>query len=207
MQVGTIRREALRLMFASAGDALETATYGELYQNPQYAFYLAGMEMSVNRALVRMQSSGALPTGRLVLTGATVTGSVATYNLGSIADFDRVVGVMAADSSTYAAHAYRWEGGTTLVVPLYSPDETYVLLYRRKLTLLAPMCADDTSVDVPDALACLIPYYVKSELYEEEDAIAAERARRYFDEGLKRYLADVATDLPLLHCKYSWEEL
>ena len=207
MRLGRIRREALRLMFASQGDVLETATFAELYQNPQYALYLAGMEMSVNRALSRMQTAGALPVGRQVLEGAAVTGSVATFNLGAIDDFESVVGLFAATRDTYAAHAYRWEGGTTLVVPLYSPDETYVLLYRRTVAVLPPMCADDVEVDVPEALGCLIPYFIKSELYEEEDSIAAERARRYFDDGLKRYVADLSHDLPRMHHKYSWEEL
>ena len=194
-------------MFASAGDVLETSDLTDLYQNPQYAYYLAGMDMSINRAILRIEAANALPMGRLVLDSPVVTGTVATYDLGRIADFDSVYEVRAMDGERYAAHTYRWEGGTTLVVPSYSSDVEYVLLYRRKVQLLEPMCSDDTTLDIPDALAALVPYFVKSELYEEEDAAAAKRARDYFEKGLDAVVIEGENDMPRLECKYKWEEL
>ena len=194
-------------MNATSGEVLETADVTELYQNPQYAYYLAGMEMSINRAVVRMQSANALPMGRSVLSMPVVTGSVATYDLSRIDDFAGVYEVRVNTGDAYTAHAYRWEGGTTLVVPFYSADEEYVLLYRRKVALLTPLCADDTEVDVPDELACLIPYYVKSEWYEDEDAAMAKRARDYFEQGLAAYAAEGETSVPRYEGKYKWEDL
>ena len=194
-------------MNAAMGDDLEGLDVAELYQNPQYAFYLAGMEMSINRAMLRMQTLNALPMGRVVLTAPVVTGSVATYDLGRIADFAGVYEVRANTGDAYAAHAYRWEGGTTLVVPLYTADAEYVLLYRKKVPLLTPLCADDTTVDVPDELACLIPYYVKSEWYEDEDAAMAQRARTYFEKGVADYAAQSEYASPAFESKYKWEEL
>jgi len=194
-------------MNVAAGDTLETATQAELYQNPQYAYYLAGLEMSVNRAIQRMQSLNLLPMGRVVLTSPVVTGRVATYDLSRIADFAGVYEVRANTGEAYAAHAYRWEGGTTLVVPFYTAEEEYVLLYRKKPTLLEPLCADDTEVGVPDELACLIPYYIKSEWYEDEDAALAKRARDYFEKGLMDYQAEGEVAAPRYESKYKWEEL
>ncbi len=192
-------------MFASLGDMLETATLAELYQNSQYAVYLAGMDAAINRALYRLQS--VLPKGRVELTSPAVTGSVATFNLGNISDFDGVSELREQTDTQYAAHAYRWEGGTTLVVPLYRPDRRYVLLYRRSVKPIEPMADDDYTLPIPDALAALIPYYVKAELYEEEDPTAARAALEYFDTSLSRYQYEGESDQPQFVCKYSWEEL
>lgn len=194
-------------MFAAYGDLTDEATLNELYQNPQYAPYLAGMEMSINRAVARMQTLGLLPPVRVVLANPVVTGSVATFNLGGIEDFMAVERVMVQTQDAYIAHAYSWEGGTTLVVPLFSPDETYVLLYRPYLRPLDSLSSDEEELAVPDALARLIPFYVKSELYEEDDASASERARHYFEVGLQQWAAQQEAPTPRVAVKYAWEEL
>lgn len=195
MQVGTVRREALRLMFAAYADLLDEPT-AQLYENTQYAPYLADMEMCINRAMQRMSAMGLL-VKRIPLAEAVVTDGLATYNLAAIADFEGVVGVIKQDADGLTAQAYQWAGGTTLVVPYFSASAVYVLLYRPIVTPLAPMCPDDTPIPLPEGLACLLPYYIKSELYEEEDAVAASRARNYFEAGLNAWPHDEVGVPPL----------
>ena len=208
MQVGTVRREALRLMFASYAEVTEASTVTELYQNPQYAPYLAGMEMSINRAMLRMQTLGLLSPARVVLQMTpVVTGAVATFDLGGLPDLVGVEGLMCMADGEYTAQAYRWEGGTTLVVPLYRKGGEYVLLYTRRLPLLTPMCPDEVELPIPDALAALVPYYVKSELYEEEDAVGAANARRYFEKGLEDYPRVAEQPAPTVAVRYGWRDV
>ena len=194
-------------MFAAYGELLEQATTRELYENPQYAPYLADMEMCINRAISRMQSMGLVGIGRHALTGAVVTGSVATFNLSALSDLVGVIGVVQTDDTGCWAHGYQWAGGTTLVVPQYSSAAAYELLYRRQITPLAPMSDDDTVIPLPDGLAVLLPYYIKSELYEEEDAVAAAKARDYFEKGLSAWPRDMGVGAPPMTLRYSVEAL
>ena len=205
MNLGTIRREALRLLFASYGDILETHSYTELMNNPQYAPYLGAMDGAINRAVYAMQARGILPKARCILPAPCVTGRVATFNLAGIQDLERVDLVQLVTPTQCATCSYVWEGGTTLVVPLYQEGD-YFLVYDRRYTPVDGLCDEQTQLPIPDALASLIPYYVKAELYEEEDAAASQKARRYFEQGLADWL-DGERVSPAFRRAYSWEEL
>ena len=206
MNVGTVRRETLRMMGVTNGEILENLDLVELYQNPQYACYLTGLEASVNRALARMRALGALRPSSTTLAAPVVTGTVATYDLTAVERLDEVLDLWEKTEDGYAAHPYRREGND-LVVPFYSSEAEYVLTYRETLELLEPMCADETELGVPSNLAVLIPYFVKSELTEEEDAVLAKRARDYFEQGVKASVTSEENDMPRLRCTYRWEEL
>ena len=192
-------------MFASYGDVLEEHTYVELADNPQYATYLAAMDNSINRAVLYMQSSDVLPKCEATLSAPCVSGSVATFNLATIPDLERVVALYCATPKQYATCSYIWEGGTTLVVPLYQAGE-YVLVYEKKWREVDALSADDTDLPIPDALCCLIPYFVKSELYEEEDMQAAKNAKAVFEEGVANYRQKSNTSQSL-RAVYQWSEL
>lgn len=205
MRLGTIRREALRLMFASYGDVLEEHTYAELADNPQYAPYLAAMDGSVNRAVLYMQSAGVLPRATCTLTSPVVTGSVATFNLAGVEDLERVVALYRMSTAQHTTCSYVWEGGTTLVVPLYEHGD-YVLVYDKRWQCVDSLTPDDTELDLPNALAALLPYYIKAELYEEEDAAEAKKARAYFEQALAAFPRFGNTPANLL-VRYGWDTL
>ena len=205
MTLGTIRREALRLMFASYGDVLEAHTATQLADNPRYSPYMAAMVGSVNRALCTIQARGVMPTHSVRLAAPCVSGGVATFNLAAIDDLDRVERVLAYTATGCSACSYIWEGGTTLVVPLWQQGD-YVLVYSPRLSLLPTDCSDDAVLPVPEALAALIPYFVKSELYAEEDAADAALARRYFEQGLAVYRPQEGHSARFCGT-YRWEDL
>lgn len=205
MTVGTIRREALRLMFASYGDDLEAHSATQLADDPRYAPYMAGMVGSINRAVLAMQGRGLLPAQCATLASPCVSDGTATFNLGGIAGLDMVLRVLVYTAAGCRACSYIWEGGTTLVVPLWV-EGTYVLVYTVRYTPLQADCEDDAALPIPDALAALVPYYIKSELFAEEDAEDAAMARRYFEQGLATYLERRA-DNPRFAATYNWEEL
>ena len=48
---------------------------------------------------------------------------------------------------------------------------------------------EDTEIPIPDEIASLVPYYVKSELYREEDISEADNARAWFTAGLNEIVS------------------
>jgi hypothetical protein len=64
----------------------------------------------------------------------------------------------------------------------------YRLLYVPKITRLTPPVAWDTDIDLPEELLALIPYFIKSELYEEDEPQMAAQARNLFEASLDALL-------------------
>jgi hypothetical protein len=50
---------------------------------------------------------------------------------------------------------------------------------------------DATEIALPDELLRIIPFYIKYNLYEEDEPELAARAKNEFDEGLLLYEEDV----------------
>lgn len=192
-------------MFASYGDVLETHSYTELCANPAYAPYVTAMDHSINRAMWYAQVHGAIPPATHPLASPIVEGNRAVFALDDIPDLERVEGVMLVTPTQYAACPYVWEGGTTLVVPLYRAGE-YVLRYTRRLTPVDGLTEESVELPLPDAVAALIPYYVKSDLYEEEDAASAKAAGDIFRQGVAAFVAQGEGVQPLRQV-YNWEDL
>ena len=76
--------------------------------------------------------------------------------------------------------------GDTLVLAVPPKDGAQIVLYKWRIPRV-PKSADYTyNVDLSDDLCELIPYYIKSELYEEDEPQQAIAARNYFEAGLDR---------------------
>lgn len=183
MKLGEIRREALRLMYAGYEEQIETMTWGELQQHDAYAVYLAAIDMGINRAVAKIRAAGKMPCYSVTLKrndGVREGGSV-SFPLSCMDNVDEVIGVEVKENDWWAGTKFR-----LTMDRLYVPDEDpeWVVLYTKKWERVTALTPDSLVVPLPDELACLIPLWVKAELYEEENLSGAERAKKMFESAL-----------------------
>lgn len=76
--------------------------------------------------------------------------------------------------------------GNVIILRSIEKDEIYTILYNWRIPRVPVTAAYDYVVDLPDYLCELIPYYIKAELFEEEEPRLAVVARNYFEAGLAR---------------------
>ena len=175
MTLGEVRRDALKLMFAGYEDILEEMTFSELYQSERYQPYVMSVDMGVNRAYSYLLSQQLVPVKRIALPAGEER-----VDLSPLApDLGKVLGVEDEDMTPVVY----WMEGTTLVVP-FSIDRSLTVRYTTAWTRVTNLTPDSYVLPLDEEVAALIPYWIKSELYEEENFAAARSARNYFMEGV-----------------------
>lgn len=175
MTLGEVRRDALKLMFAGYEDILEEMTFSELYQSERYQPYVMSVDMGVNRAYSYLLSQQLVPVKRIALPAGEER-----VDLSPLApDLGKVLGVEDEDMTPVVY----WMEGTTLVVP-FSIDRSLTVRYTPAWTRVTNLTPDSYVLPLDEEVAALIPYWIKSELYEEENFAAARSARNYFMEGV-----------------------
>lgn len=168
-----IKNNALRLMGIlpeSASDEYEEA----------YSDYRVGMNMSISRAIDRMRSLGSIPTKTVKFP--TVQKSD-YYNFG-LSEL-KVKGELKSIKSI--------QDGVILETPFVVFDNRIFAYLEKGISYFSEYVptdfeiVDENEIDLPDELARIIPYYVKADLYEEEEPSLASLSRNLFESYLEEY--------------------
>lgn len=77
------------------------------------------------------------------------------------------------------------EGDVWLVLP-GNVTGTYTLWYRAYPPKITASSADDTDLELADEAAALVPLYIASELYKEDDLSMATMWRNEYEDGLEK---------------------
>lgn len=192
MRIGDIKKEALKLMFVSYTDDLGSETVEELWERENYRPYLLGMTGAINRCLSDIENRRVLPVRSYVpeRSRAQVKRSSARFDLSALLpDFFDVCRVIAEGDCTYDGdHPYFMEG-ETLVLRGMDADTDYTLLYYPKIRRLAENVDNASELaDVPEEIAVLIPYFIKGDLYREDEPNEAGEARNWYESGMAALL-------------------
>lgn len=192
MKIGAIKLEALGLMYPSEIPAYSTAdTMDDAYANilSDYSEILARMTGSIARCLDVIVERRVLPVKRLelYLSDAETIGKMYKFDLPASLDFydvydvDRVI--MQSENAYNGYYPYRMEGKTLV---LLSPDEaaSFSLLYHPTVTPPSVWANEDELTGVPDELARLIPYFIKGEMFREEEPGEAAEAMSWFEQRI-----------------------
>lgn len=99
----------------------------------------------------------------------------------------RCVESLMLDSMGIYDQAEDWamEGDTWLVLP-GNVTGTYTLWYRAYPPKLTASSTDDTELELPEEAAALVPLYIASELYKEDDLSMATIWRNEYEDGLEK---------------------
>ena len=193
MNIGEIKAEALKLMFAGY-DSISEGTVSGLSANENYSVYLDGMVGSINRCLADLESKDALPAKRVCLrrSAGQITGSKILFDLSALS-VGRILRVSAFQNDSYFSNCpYDLEEDTLILDG--GEDRAYVLIYRPRAKKVSLEDSDNTDVGLPDSVACLIPYYVKGDLYRDDEPSEAAEARNYYEAGVAALVANRKED-------------
>lgn len=196
MTYGMIVAEALRLMFASAGERVgdDAESLERMRNDPYYAEYLDGMAGAFARCVADLEAKGVIPwrSRRLALAEGVRRGGALVYELSALLpDYLELEQVGAWESHM---------GTHELFLGLdYDPDGDELIIYDGayadafvvKYTPVIPRMTPDTDptavVPLPEALATVIPYFIKGDLYESEEPGEAAKARNLYEQMVEAY--------------------
>lgn len=194
MTLNDIKKAALALMFTNYSDDLADVDVDTL-SSEEYTQYLVNMNASINRCLGRIESAGVLPLKTQEITTATtgsVSGNFARYDLSLLANLFKSVSRIAKESASgeYIPSVKYHLEGTTVVLPPLETGEKYIIIYRPKAPRVFISSPSYAVVNVPENIAEIIPYYIKADLYEEDEPDLALQARNIFESLLAQLVVD-----------------
>ena len=186
MLLGEIKLEALRLMFINMDKVLSVESLQNLYDDKNYSQYLNNMTGAINRAIDRINAVGVL---QLKSVNVTTKNSQEGYKYIDLSDV----------LDCYAVNKLL-ELNTLQSVPFTMIDEhkilphskanSFLLSYLKKYPHISDSMVDNSILDMPDELSSIIPYYIKGDLYQEDNAVLANDARNLFEQALEELKKD-----------------
>lgn len=211
MKYGDIKIEALKLMFINMGDDITVDKLDTYAQDDTYSGYLVNMPGSVNRCFSVLESRGVLPPESKTLTASDgiASGAFIRFNLPSLIenfyDIDRVVSET-SDGEYCGDCDYQTEGDTLVLERYDDEDITYTVLYRPTIPRVDSLTDDDWEIPVPENIAALIPYFVKGDLYRDDEPNEASEARNWFEAGIEEILLRKTNKVSRVKTIYSQTE-
>lgn len=207
MKLGDIKAEALRLMFVNFSTNISAVNITQLLNDETYASYLVNMNGSINRGLERVAGVGKLgikyfdlPNDNKDVNGNIVEGITALryaihYDLSKLLnDYYFIERIIYEDDRFDCKYdrniCYELEGKILILPKLRTNNEHYRLLYNPSAPYITKKSVNGVGFDetdelpIPERIARLLPYYIKGELYEEEEPSAASNARNIFEQTL-----------------------
>lgn len=191
MKLGEIKIEALKLMFASyerdfAVSDLKTDEASDTYRD-----YLINMPGAINRAFAIIENKGVLPVNRYELMNTEEIKVGTAFDMSVVEDFFSVERVIfeGAHGEYVPQYPYLLEGTVIRFPDTLADGEKYTVLYRPRIKRETN---NDAEVDVPDYIAVYIPYFIKGELYREEEPGEASEAHNLFMKALDELMPESA---------------
>ena len=190
MTFNEIRAEALRLMFAdmdidadieSVDDLGGRVGLSLLEDDENIGSFLKGMRGSVNRALSFIEAKGVLPDESADIT-LDFSGDCPSFTL-PLTCFHPIRIARTNDGGVCGNVSFQRQGAK-IFIPDASTADAYTLIYKPRIDRIMPGVCDFHEINIPDGIASLIPYFIKSELFREEEPAEAGEARNWFEQAL-----------------------
>ena len=188
LKLGEIKLEALKIMNINNDSVLLLDRIETLKNEKRYAKYLNNMFNCINKAIDIINHKKILKQNRIEMSELPVKlGNINNrYDVSGVSDFLSIARIIYEDSSKYVERVtYEKEGDLIVVSNKYLP-ESLILLYDTRIPNITEGTADTDEVEgLSDELARLIPYYIKFELYQEDEPDLALTAKGTFDQGIE----------------------
>ena len=211
MKYGDIKIEALKLMFVNMGDDITLDKLDTYEHDDTYRAYLVNMPGSINRCFSVLENKGVIPSEvkSLAASDGVASGAFIRFDLSSVIenfnDIDRIISE--TSNGEYCGDCeYRTEGNV-LVLERYDDDEiTYTVLYRPTIPRVESLTDNEWEVPIPENLAALIPYFIKGDLYRDDEPNEASEARNWFETSLEEILLKKTNKVNRVKTVYSQTE-
>ena len=193
MTVGEIKIQALKLMFVTYTEDPTEESLLRLGGDPNYRPYLINMNGAIDRCLSDIERRCILPVKMhdLVLSAEPTEGHMTRFEI-TAPDFYDVERISKEGLYEYDGdHPYMREGNT-LLLQTYDATAKYRLIYYPKVRRVSTL-HDTDAIDVPDEIAAVIPYYVKGDLFREDEPNEAGEARNWYEAAMQSLVRPRAT--------------
>ena len=187
MKLGEIKLEALRLMFTNVNEDLIIEQIDNYKDDESYGSYLANMPGSINRCFSLIEEKRVLPQKSHYLNhlDGTVSGKYIRFMLDDVIDdfFDIVRVICESSNGEYIGDYEYYKEGNTLVLK-YDTGANYIVVYSPKIERISSETSENTEINIPDGIACEIPYFIKGDLFRDDEPDEAQEARNWFEGNL-----------------------
>lgn len=211
MTVNELKVETLKLMFVESGaEYLRPETLTGMLNNENYRFYLSRMTGAINRCLGALEEMRILPQKSITLPREEGDGVKAgpyfvRYHLPTLApDFLDVALVSAESSRGCFAVSYKTEGQSLLLPPL--ADGVYTVQYHATLPRVTESDGDK-ELPVPQRVAECMPWYLKGDLYQDDEPGVAGEARNRFEQEMERFTPACVSTQSAVQDVFHWGNL
>lgn len=209
MKLGDIKVESLKIMFVSTHTDLTIDELDNALRDENYSGYLVNMPGAINRCFSVLEEKRVLPVKSYILKASKglASGSFMRFDLSSlIEDFCDIDRLVRESDEEYEGNAeFRMEGNT-LVIPKYE-DETYIVLYYPSIPRITSDTDNNTELEIPDKIAAHIPYFVKGDLFRDDEPDEANEARNWFEAAMEQVLATKQSYSGKVFNKFSQTEI
>ncbi len=188
MKLGEIKIETLKLMFTNMNDDIDTDMLDRYMQDENYKGYLYAMPGAINRCFARIEERKVLPSRTRLLKASEGKASnvYIRYDLSAlINDFYTVERVVyeSKDGEYNGDYDYIMEG-SDIVLKRVNEGDSYTVIYKPTITRVTITTPNETEIDIPEGIASYIPYYVKGDLFRDDEPNEASEARNWFEQSL-----------------------
>ena len=188
MKLGEIKLEALKIMNINNDSVLVLNNMDAILGEKRYAKYLNNMFNCINKAIDVINHKKILPQERIEMSElALKQGAINNrFDVSSIKDFLSISRIVYEDNNGYQERVpFEREGKMVVVSNKYLP-EYLAMVYDTRIDNITENIADTDEIPgLSDELARLIPYYIKFELYQEDEPDLAFTAKNTFEQGIE----------------------
>ena len=192
MKLGDIKNEALKLMFVNYNIDPAIDELPNLALDENYGSYLVNMPGAINRCFASIEEKRVLPVKSFALTAESglASGGFMRFDLPQLIEdyFDVQRLVCVTQCGEYIGdHEYQKEGDV-LVVAGFDEGDTYTLLYYPKIPRVSSLTSDEEEIGIPENIASHIPYFIKGDLYRDDEPNEASEARNWYEAAMDEIL-------------------
>lgn len=209
MKLGDIKIEALKIMFVNYNTDLTIDELDNAMQDENYGSYLVNMPGAINRCFSVLEERRVLPIKSYTLSPSQgfASGSFIRFNLEELIDdyfdIDRLV---CEKEKSYDGNVdFRMEGNV-LVLPLID-DEVYTVMYYPALERVNSETDNETELKIPNKIAAHIPYFIKGDLYRDDEPDEANESRNWFEAAIQSIVNTKQAHSGRIENKYSQTEI
>lgn len=188
MTLGDVKIQTLKLMEINNAD-ITVDLLPDLISDENYKEYLSRMPSSVTRAMNRIKTVGAVPKKSYEFPEETDYYMIKKIALGNeIEDFSKLERIVVSGHNTYCGnYPYTFEGENVVLFNIKAGN-TITVIYEPKMPVFTTLSDDALEIPLPEELASIIPYFVKADVFEQDEPELATQARNIFELMLAEYI-------------------
>lgn len=210
MKLGDIKIQALKLMFVNYSDDISIDDITALSADQNYGSYLVNMPGSINRCFASLEEKRVLPVKSYSLDyiEGEANGSFLRFNLDVlIPDFFDMERLIYEYEGIYCGDADYQREGNILVLKDTFGEGSYTVLYYPRISRIDSMSDNQMELDIPDGIAAHIPYFIKGDLYRDDESNEASEARNWYEAAMDAIITGRTNRIGSVCTKYSLTEM